>query len=87
MTFRKDDGKINWGSFTLSVMILILSIAGIIYGAGATLATKADVRELKQERTAWSEKHERENREDMREMRRMYEQILAEIRTQNKSKR
>jgi hypothetical protein len=77
MTFRKENGSINWGNFTLSIMILLLTVFGIIYGAGATLATKQDVRELKQERIAWSTEHERQNREDMREIREMFLTIQA----------
>jgi hypothetical protein len=76
MKLRKEDGGINWGNFTLSILILLFTIAGIIYGAGATLATKADVRELKQERVVWSTEHERQNREDMKEIRQMFQTIL-----------
>ncbi len=77
MTFRKEDGKMNWGNFTLSMISLILLGGGIIYGAGATLATKSDVKELRQERALWSTEHERQNREDIKEMRDMYRDIWA----------
>ena len=65
--------------YIINGTVLLMGLAGIIYGAGAKLATKKELTEMEKRIDIRIVEHEKINREEMKEIRDMFQQIRNKI--------